>query len=168
MITPPSTPSLDGSFQFTKGASGLIGIIDMFGFENSEVWHGPITVNKARNVLGMVNIIATKLSAYCPQLALPSCIRLIILWITNFEPLGVSPTCPSFCYRSNPPPLFFLFPSPTLSGRIFLMISLSAVLYKKSLPFTICWNLFLSILGLIDFCFMSFSCNRWINWNSSV
>lgn len=37
VITPPSTPSLDGSFQFTKGASGLIGIIDMFGFENSEV-----------------------------------------------------------------------------------------------------------------------------------
>ena len=119
------------------------------------------TVNKARNVLGMVNIIATKLSAYCPQLALPSCIRLIILWITNFEPLGVSPTCPSFCYHSKPPsPLFFLSPSPTLSGRIFLMISLSGVLYKKSLPFTICWNLFLSILGLIDFCFLSFSCNR--------
>ncbi|KAJ7378290.1 Myosin [Desmophyllum pertusum] len=35
--TPPSTPGLDGSFQLTRGASGLIGIMDMFGFENSQV-----------------------------------------------------------------------------------------------------------------------------------
>ena len=32
-----SSPVLDGSFQFTSGASGLIGVLDMFGFENSEV-----------------------------------------------------------------------------------------------------------------------------------
>ena len=37
--TPPSTPGLDGSFQLTRGASGLIGIMDMFGFENSQVRH---------------------------------------------------------------------------------------------------------------------------------
>ena len=35
--TPPSTPGLNGSFQLTGRASGLIGIVDMFGFENSQV-----------------------------------------------------------------------------------------------------------------------------------
>ena len=35
----PSSPGLDGSFQFTRGASGLISILDMFGFENSQVRH---------------------------------------------------------------------------------------------------------------------------------
>ena len=36
-VSTPSSPGLDGSFQFTRGASGLIGVIDMFGFENSQV-----------------------------------------------------------------------------------------------------------------------------------
>jgi len=36
-VSNPSSPGLDGSFQFTRGASGLIGILDMFGFENSQV-----------------------------------------------------------------------------------------------------------------------------------
>ena len=34
-----SSPVSDGSFQFTRGASGLIGVLDMFGFENSQVRH---------------------------------------------------------------------------------------------------------------------------------
>jgi len=37
--TPPSTPGLNGSVQLTGRASGLIGIVDMFGFENSQVCH---------------------------------------------------------------------------------------------------------------------------------
>lgn len=38
-VNTQSSPVLDGSFQFTSGASGLIGVLDMFGFENSEVNH---------------------------------------------------------------------------------------------------------------------------------
>ncbi|XP_015753714.1 PREDICTED: unconventional myosin-X-like, partial [Acropora digitifera] len=34
---PQSSPVSDSSFQFTGGASGLIGVLDMFGFENSQV-----------------------------------------------------------------------------------------------------------------------------------
>lgn len=37
--TPPSTPGLNGSVQLTGRGSGLIGIVDMFGFENSQVCH---------------------------------------------------------------------------------------------------------------------------------
>lgn len=39
MNTPPSTPALNGSFQLSGRASGLIGVMDMFGFENSQVCH---------------------------------------------------------------------------------------------------------------------------------
>ena len=35
----PSTPGLNGSIPLTGRASGLIGIVDMFGFENSQVCH---------------------------------------------------------------------------------------------------------------------------------
>ena len=37
--TSPSPPGLNGSVHLTGGASGLIGIVDMFGFENSQVCH---------------------------------------------------------------------------------------------------------------------------------
>ena len=37
--TSPSPPGLNGSVQLTGRASGLIGIVDMFGFENSQVCH---------------------------------------------------------------------------------------------------------------------------------
>ncbi len=47
--TPPSTPGVNGSFQLTGRASGLIGIVDMFGFENSQVCH-------LRQMLGNVTI----------------------------------------------------------------------------------------------------------------
>ena len=36
---PPSSPGLNGSIPLTGRASGLIGIVDMFGFENSQVCH---------------------------------------------------------------------------------------------------------------------------------
>ena len=37
--TPPSTPGLNVSVQLTGRPSGFIGIVDMFGFENSQVRH---------------------------------------------------------------------------------------------------------------------------------
>ena len=39
MNTPPSSPGRNGSVQLPGRASGLIGIVDMFGFESSQVCH---------------------------------------------------------------------------------------------------------------------------------